>query len=141
MKLTRITANLVGMMLFVQVILGGLATVLGFDVIYHIVWGVLTFAALIIATVLAVKQYGSKSTLFRVAIAATVDFVVQGILGLVALGSDPAVVVHLTNAFLLAVFVTYFISFADSAEKASTSLHSQTPSVGPGSARSLSQRS
>ena len=49
MKLTRITANLVGMMLFVQVILGGLATVLRFDVIYHIVWGVLTFAALIIA--------------------------------------------------------------------------------------------
>src|SRR2546426_236897 len=92
MKPTRITANLVGMMLFVQVILGGLSTVLGFDVIYHIVWGVLTFAVLIIATVLAVRQYGSKSTLFRVGIAATVDFVVQVILGLIALGSDPAVV-------------------------------------------------
>jgi hypothetical protein len=140
LKPTRITATLVGMMLFVQVILGGSATVLGFPVIYHIIWGVLTFAVLIVATVLAARQYGSKSTLFKVAVAAIVDFVVQGILGLIALGSDAAVVVHLTNAFLLAVFVTYLISFADSAEKASTSLHPQTPSLSPGSISSLSQR-
>ena len=132
MKPTRIVANLVGTMLFVQVILGGLATVLQYNVIYHIIWGVLTFAVLIIATVLAVRSYGSKSNLFRVGIAAILDFVVQGVLGLFALGSDPAIVVHLTNAFLLAVFVTYFISFADSAEKASASLRPQTPSISPG---------
>jgi heme A synthase len=129
------------MMLFVQVILGGSSTVLGFPVIYHIIWGVLTFGVLIVATVLAVRQYGSRSTLFKVAIAAIVDFVVQGVLGLIALGSDAAVVVHLTNAFLLAVFVTYLISFADSAEKASTPLHPQTPTVSPGTVRALSSQS
>ena len=58
---TRIVANLVGMMLFVQVVLGGLATVLGYAVIYHIIWGGLTFVVLIIATVYAVRELGSKS--------------------------------------------------------------------------------
>jgi heme A synthase len=129
------------MMLFVQVILGGLATVLQYDVIYHIIWGVLTFAVLITATVLAVRSYGSKSNLFRVGIAAIVDFVVQGVLGLIALGSDPAVVVHLTNAFLLAVFVTYFISFADNAEKASVSLNPQAHTQAPGTMRAVSRDS
>ena len=128
-------------MLFVQVILGGLATVLGYPVIYHLIWGVLTFVVLIIATVLAVRAYGSKSTLFKVGIVATADFVVQGLLGLIALGSDPAIVIHLTNAFVLAVFVTYFISFADSGEKTSTSLHPTTPSMSPGTVRSISERS
>ena len=132
MKPTRIIANLVGMMLFVQVILGGLATVLSYPVIYHLVWGVLTFAVLVIATVLAVRAYGPKSTLFKVGIVATADFVVQGLLGLIALGSDPAIVIHLTNAFVLAVFVTYFISFADSAEKASASMRPPTPNLSPG---------
>jgi len=143
LKPVRIVANLVGMMLFVQVILGGSTTVLGFPVIYHLIWGVLSFAVLIVATVLAAREYGSKSTLFKVGIAATVDFVVQGVLGLSALslGSGTLVVVHLTNGFLVAVFVTYLISFADSADKASTTLHPQTPTVSPGTMRALSGRS
>ena len=127
-------ANLVGFMLFVQVILGGSA-VFGFvDVIYHIIWGALTFVVLIIATVYAAKQLGSKSTLFRTGIAATADYVVQIILGFVALGlnNDAVVVVHLTNAFVLGVLVTYLISFADSADKASMAMHPPTATVSPG---------
>src|SRR5438046_9276665 len=81
MKPSRILANLVGMMLFVQVILGGSATVLQFPVIYHLVWGILTFVVLIVATVYAVREYGSKSTLFRVGIASIADYVVQVVLG------------------------------------------------------------
>jgi len=131
---TRIVANLVGMMLFVQVVLGGLATVLGYPVIYHIIWGGLTFVVLIIATVYAVRELGSKSTLFRTGIVAIADYVVQIILGFVALGlnNDAVVVVHLTNAFVLGVLVTYLISFADSAEKASAPLHPHTPTISPG---------
>ena len=127
-------ANLVGFMLFVQVILGGSA-VFGFvDVVYHIIWGALTFVVLIIATVYAAKQLGSKSTLFRTGIAATADYVVQIILGFVALGlnNDAVLVVHLTNAFVLGVLVTYLISFADSADKASMAMHPSTPTVSPG---------
>lgn len=126
MRPSRITANVVGMMLFIQVILGGSAVVLNFPIIYHLVWGTLTFAVLVIATVFAAKDYGSGSTLFKVAVAAIVDFVVQGILGLISFGSDLAVVVHLTNAFLLGVIVTYLISFADSADKAFTLHRTQT---------------
>ncbi|OLE97812.1 hypothetical protein E6H16_01395 [Candidatus Bathyarchaeota archaeon] len=48
---------------------------------------------------------------------ATADFVVQTILGFIALNSTLTVVIHLTNAFLLGVFTTYLIGFADSAEK------------------------
>src|SRR6266446_1918684 len=130
------------MMLFVQVVLGGLATVLGYPVIYHIIWGVVTFGVLIIATVYAARQLGSKSTLFRTGIAAIADYVVQIILGFIALGTNSGVViiVHLTNAFVLGVLVTYLISFADSAEKASTSLHSQPPTASPGTMRALSHR-
>ena len=133
MKPTRMVANLVGFMLFVQVILGGSA-VFGFvDVIYHIVWRALTFVVLIVATVYAARELGSKSTLFRTGIAATADYVVQIVLGFVALGlnNDAVVVVHLTNAFVLGVLVTYLISFADSAEKTSASLHPHTP-ISPG---------
>src|SRR5437879_11765380 len=105
LKPVRIVANLVGMMLFVQVILGGSATVLGLPVIYHLIFGILSFAVLIVATVLAAREYGSKSTLFKVGIASIVDFVVEGVLGLgaLALGSDTVVVVHPTYGFLLAV--------------------------------------
>ncbi len=143
MKPTRTVANLVGFMLFVQVILGGSA-VFGFvDVIYHIIWGALTFVVLIIATVFAARNLGSKSTLFRTGIAAIVDYVVQIILGFVALGlnNDAVVVVHLTNAFVLGVLVTYLISFADSADKASTALNQQGPAVTPGTIRAVSRDS
>jgi heme A synthase len=136
-------ANLVGFMLFVQVILGGSA-VFGFvDVIYPIIWGALTFVVLIKATVFAARKMGSKSTLFRTGVAAIADYVVQIILGFVALGlnNDAIVVVHLTNAFVLGVLVTYLISFADSAEKMSTSLSPLGPTVAPGTMRAVSRDS
>lgn len=117
MKPSRIAANAVGIMLFVQVILGGSAVLLGIPILYHLAWGVITFIVLIATTALAARDYGVKSTLFKVAIASIVDFVVQALLGFVSFGSAVAVVVHLTNAFVLAVIVTYLISFADSAEK------------------------
>src|SRR3989442_9316542 len=129
-------------MLFVQVILGGSAVCGYIDVQYPLVLGVVTFGVLIIATVYAARQLGSKSTLFRTGIAAIADYVVQIILGFIALGTNSGVViiVHLTNAFVLGVLVTYLISFADSAERASTSLHSQPPTASPGTMRALSHR-
>ena len=117
MRAGRIVANLVGMMLFVQVILGGSSAFLGVPILYHLVWGTLTFAVLVAATVLGLRSYGKKSNLFRVGAASIVIFVLQGILGLISFGSSVAVVIHLTNAFVLAVVVTYMISFADSLEK------------------------
>jgi len=130
-------------MLFVQVILGGSAVFGYIDVRYHLVWGVVTFGVLIIATVYAARELGSKSTLFRTGIVAIADYVVQIILGFIALGTNSGVViiVHLTNAFVLGVLVTYLISFADSADKASTSLHPQPSTVSPGAMRALPPRS
>lgn len=120
-------------MLFVQVILGGSATILGTPpIIYHLVWGTLTFIVLIATTVLARVDFGMSSTLFKVGVAAIVDFVVQGILGLISFSSGVAIVVHLTNAFLLAVIVTYLISFADSADRTSTAVHIQTKTAPSG---------
>ena len=130
MKTTRIIANLVGLMLFVQVILGGSALLLGVPIIYHLVWGAATFIVLIVATFYAAAELGSKSTLFRTGVAAIADYIVQIILGVVALGLNGyVVVVHLTNAFVLGVLVTYLISFADSAEKASAHVLSQLKPV------------
>src|SRR5436309_10989894 len=120
------------MMLFVQVILGGSATLLGLNVIYHLVWGTLTFIVLIATTVLARRDFGVNSTLFKVALASIVDFVIQGILGLFSVESGIAVVVHLTNAFLLAVIVTYLISFPDSADNASATTALQTKTAPSG---------
>jgi heme A synthase len=117
MRAGRAVTNLVGMMLFVQVILGGSGVFLGVPILYHLIWGILTFAVLIVATVLGLRNYGSKSNLFRVGAASIIIFVIQGILGLISFGSSIAVVVHLTNAFVLAVVVTYMISFADSLDK------------------------
>ena len=104
-------------MIFVQVILGGSAVLLGLSIAYHIVWGLLTFIVLLVTAGLAVRTYGRKSTLFKVAIAAVADFIIQILLGFSAFDSNVLVVVHLTNAFVLAVLVTYLISFADNAEK------------------------
>jgi len=119
---TRVTANLVGGMLFVQVILGGSAVVLGVEGIYPLVWGTLTFIVLILTTVLAARSFGTGSTLLKVGLVSIVDFVIQGILGLFSFGSGVALVIHLTNAFLLAVIITYLISFADNADKASKTI-------------------
>src|SRR6267143_6296703 len=125
-------------MIFVQVILGGSAVLLGLSIGYHIVWGLLTFIVLLVTAGLAVRTYGRKSTLFKAAIAAVADFIIQILLGFSAFDSNVLVVVHLTNAFVLAVLVTYLISFADSAEKASTSLNPKGPSVAPGTMRAFS---
>src|SRR3989449_1406244 len=123
------------MMIFVQVILGGGSFVLGWDVRYHLVWGTLTFIVLIVTAVLARRNFGTTSILFKVGLVSILDFVVQGILGLFAFGSGVAIVIHLTNAFLLAVIVTYLISFADSADKASTTILSQTQTAPTGNLR------
>ena len=131
MKLSRILANLVGMMLFVQVVLGGGSVVLRFPVEYHLVWGILTFLVLVATEVLAVRDFGLLSTLSKVAIASIADFVVQGILGLMAFNSAVAIVIHLTNAFLLAVLVTYLIVFVDSADKAAAHAVSETEGAKP----------
>jgi hypothetical protein len=143
LKPARIIANLVGLMLFVQVILGGSAVFGYIDVQYHLVWGVVTFGVLIVATAYAASELGSKSTLFRTGIAAIADYVVQIILGFIALGtnSGAVIVIHLTNAFVLGVLVTYLISFADSAEKSSTVLNPQGPTVTPGTIRAVSSDS
>jgi heme A synthase len=122
MRPSRTLANLVGFMLFVQVILGGGAALLpNFTVDYHLYWGVATLVVLIVATVYAARELGIRSTLFRTGIAAIADFIVQAGLGLTALftGNNAVVLVHLTNAFVLSVLVTYLISFADAADKAS----------------------
>ena len=118
-------------MIFVQVILGGGSVLLGWWVNYHIFWGVATFAVLIIATLYAVTELGSKSTLFRVGVAAIADFVVQIGLGLSAFANynGTVVLVHLTNAFVLAVLVTYLISFADTANQASAMRVPRTPTT------------
>ena len=129
---TRITANLVGMMLFVQVILGGSATLLGLNVIYHLVWGTLTFIVAHSHDRAGAQRFRCHSTLFKVTLASIVDFVIQGILGLFSVESGIAVVVHLTNAFLLAVIVTYLISFADSADNASATIALQTKTAPSG---------
>jgi heme A synthase len=109
-------------MLFVQVILGGSATILGYPPIipYHVVWGTLTLIVLIVTTILARRDLGTTSTLFKAALAAIVDFVLQVVLGVFSIGSGVAIVIHLTNAFALAVIVTYLISFADNADKVTT---------------------
>ena len=124
MKPYRIFSNLVGFMLFVQVVLGGSATLLGLTVDYHLFWGLVTFIVLIAATVYSARELGTGTALFKVGIVAIVDYAVQAGLGFTALftSNDVLVVVHLTNAFVLAVLVTYLISFADSADK-NSALH------------------
>jgi heme A synthase len=60
-------------------------------------------------------------SLFRVGMAAIVDYVIQIWLGFMAYyqGNPGSIVlVHLTNAFVPAVLLTYLISFADAADKA-----------------------
>jgi heme A synthase len=113
------------MMLFIQVILGGSAVLLDTPVIYHLVWGTLIFIMLIVTSVFASRAYGTGSTLFKVGLAGIVDFVIQGLIGLFSFNQGVPLVVHLTNAFLLAVIVTYLVSFADSADKASIALPSK----------------
>lgn len=118
-------------MLLVQVILGGIATLINRDFENaHIFWGVATFAVLIVATVYGVKALGTKSTLFRIGIAAIVDFIIQAALGLGILFNNydsTTVVIHLTNAFILGIFVTNLISTADAADKAALAAATTKP--------------
>lgn len=131
MKPYRIVSNVVGFMLLVQVILGGIATLISRDYEnVHIYWGVATFAVLIVATVYGVKALGTKSTLFRIGIAAIVDFIIQAALGLGILFNNydsTTVVIHLTNAFILGIFVTNLISIADRTDKAALSAATTKP--------------
>jgi heme A synthase len=106
LKPTRIIANAVGGILFVQVILGGLSVVFNVLPIYHVIWGVVTFIVLVVGTVFAVRDYGRGSTIFKIAIAAIVDYIVQGILGFFSFSNAAVIVVHLANAFVLAVLAT-----------------------------------
>ncbi|MGI0092288.1 MAG: hypothetical protein ACREBS_11325 [Nitrososphaerales archaeon] len=108
---TQTLSNVVAGMLLIQVVLGGAAALLEFPIMIHLVWGVLTFIALIALSVLLAKRFGSRSGVFRVSLFAIIDFVVQGILGFISLGSNgDAILVHLTNAFILVVLVTMLIS-------------------------------
>src|SRR3989442_12837315 len=120
------------MMIFVQVILGGGSFVLGWDVRYHLVWGTLTFIVLIVSTVLARRDFGVNATLFQVALAVIVDFVVQGILGLFAFVSGVSVVLHVTHAFLLAVTSDQLMWSGARDDKASTTILSQTQTAPTG---------
>jgi uncharacterized membrane protein YjfL (UPF0719 family) len=54
----RTLSNIIGGMLLIQVILGGAATVLNISVFSHLVWGVITFAVLLVLVFLIVRQYG-----------------------------------------------------------------------------------
>lgn len=132
MKPYRIVSNVVGFMLLVQVILGGAATLIAREPYEsaHLVWGIITFATLIVATVYAFKALGTKSSLFRIGIAAVVDFVIQIALGLGILFNNydsVTVVIHLTNAFILGVFVTNLISTADAVDKAALAAATTKP--------------
>src|SRR3989442_9316269 len=71
---------------------------------------VVTFGVLIVATAYAASELGSKSTLFRTGMAAIADYVVQIILGFIALGTNSGVVVvHLTNG-LCSAFSSLILS-------------------------------
>jgi heme A synthase len=133
MKPTRMIANIVAGMLLIQIVLGGLSVLLNFDVLYHIVWGILTFIVLLAATVLAARDYGRTSSVLKLGIAAIIDYVIQGILGLFSLHSDAMVVVHLTNAFILGVIATNFIGAAARVDQVArqtvTSLYGSIPAA------------
>ncbi len=117
-------------MLLIQVVLGGAASLLNFPIGVHIVWGIATFAVLIALTALIAKDVGTKSIVFRISIAVIADFVIQGVLGITALiySSDDIVLVHLTNAFILAVLATTLISFNRSVTPIEESAHSKSAS-------------
>ena len=131
MKPARMLANIVGPMLFVQVILGGSSVLLGLDIIYHLVWGLLAFVGLVATTLLGARDFGRGSNMVKVGIAAILVFVLQGALGFVAFGSDVVVVVHLANAFILGILVTYFIIFADAADMATAKMGAMGQSPSP----------
>ena len=120
-------------MLLVQVILGGTSTVLGTDITYHIVWGLLTFIGLLFAVALGAKDFGRGSSMFKVGIAAILVFVLQVTLGVVVLitSSNYVVVVHLANAFILGILATYLIISADAADKALAKMGAMGPSPNP----------
>jgi heme A synthase len=110
---TQTLANVVGGMLLIQVVLGGAAVLINDSYTgYHIVWGVLTFAVLIALAVVSARSLGAKSIVFRLSIAVIVDYVIQGILGFASSAyGDQLVLIHLTNAFILAVLATTLISY------------------------------
>ena len=126
-------ANIVGPMLFVQVILGGSSTLLGTDITYHIVWGLLTFIGLLATVALGARDFGRGSNMVKVGIAAVLVFLLQVALGVYVLisSSNVIVVVHLANAFILGILATYLIVFADAADKGLAKMGAMGPSPNP----------
>jgi heme A synthase len=122
LKASQRLANALGGMLLIQVVLGGAAVLINNSYITpHIIWGILTFAVLIALTVVSARELGTKSIIFRLSIAVIVDFIVQvllGFLSLAALGGSLTfitpgsfVLIHLTNAFILAILATTLIAY------------------------------
>jgi heme A synthase len=132
---TQRLANAVGGMLLIQVVLGGAATLVGFPIVYHIVWGVLTFAVLLALTAMSARSLGTNSIIFKLSIAVVIDFIVQGILGFIALPTtsymNDVVLIHLTNAFILAVLATTLISFNRSLAPIEASAHAASTAASP----------
>lgn len=103
-------ANGLAGMLIIQVILGGASVIFNDSKTPHVVWGVISFVVLLALVFLIVREFGTKSAPFRISLAALVDFIVQGILGFISFSSNYALIVHLTNAFILMAIVTMMIS-------------------------------
>jgi heme A synthase len=106
---TRMLANILAGMLVIQVILGGAATLLSLSKSAHVVWGVVSFVALLVLVYLVIREFGTKSIPFRFSLAAVVDYIIQGILGFVSFNSNYVLLVHLTNAFVLMALITMLI--------------------------------
>jgi hypothetical protein len=107
-------SNLLGGMLLIQVVLGGASLLISDSYfIFHLIWGILTFAVLIALTAVTAKSMGTKSITFKLSIAVIIDFVIQGLLGFtaMALNSNQFILVHLTNAFILIVLASMLISY------------------------------
>ncbi len=103
-------SNVIAGMLIIQVILGGAAVIFGYTTGPHVVWGVITFVAFLALVFLVVREFGTKSLPFRISLVGVVDFIIQGILGFVSFKSSDALLVHLTNAFILVAITSTLIS-------------------------------
>lgn len=132
---TQSLANALGGMLLIQVVLGGAATLVSFPIVYHIVWGVLTFAVLVALMAVSARTLGTQSIIFKLSIVVVIDFVVQGALGFAALPTtiymSDIVLIHLTNAFILAVLATTLISYNRSIAPIEASAHAAAAGTTP----------
>jgi heme A synthase len=129
---TQRLANAFGGMLLIQVVLGGAATLIGFPIEFHVIWGILTFVVLLVLLAMSARTLGTKSIVFKLSIAVLVDYIVQGALGFVSMGGNGDVIlVHLTNAFILAVLATTLISYNRPIAPIEASAHAATTATKP----------